>query len=164
MSVARRISFLAATVVLPEPRLESPQDRLNPELVARHPLVRLELLGQKRRPTPTEHVLSLSEIALLETNRPENFMHGTVAVLGVATAASLAVTVVCATNPKTCFGSCPLCTVGLRLRLCLAEAIQVGLLKLRQRHDLSELDPECCDGLRELRAALAVRRTHREAR
>ena len=58
-------------------------------------------------PTPTEHVLSLSDIALLETNRPENFMHGTVAVLGVATAASLAVTAVCATNPKTCFGSCP---------------------------------------------------------
>lgn len=58
-------------------------------------------------PTPTEHVLSLSEIALIETNRPESFIHATVAVLGIATAASLAVTAVCATNPKTCFGSCP---------------------------------------------------------
>lgn len=58
-------------------------------------------------PAPTQHTLRLSEIAMLETNRPEHFMNVGVAILGVATAASLAVTAVCATNPKTCFGSCP---------------------------------------------------------
>ncbi len=51
--------------------------------------------------------LSLDEVALFETNRPEQFIDEGIVVLAVLTAASVAVTVYCATNPKACFGSCP---------------------------------------------------------
>lgn len=51
--------------------------------------------------------IPLDRVALLETNRPRSVFHAGVAVLGVATALSLAVNVACATNPKMCYGSCP---------------------------------------------------------
>jgi hypothetical protein len=52
-------------------------------------------------------VITLSEVALFETNHPESVPRGEYAVLAVVTAASLAVTAVCLSNPKACFGSCP---------------------------------------------------------
>lgn len=47
----------------------------------------------------------VDQVALFETNRPEP--SGSVAALGIITGASLALTAVCAANPKACFGSCP---------------------------------------------------------
>ncbi len=51
--------------------------------------------------------VSFDDIALLETNRPETVVHTGLAVMGVVTVASLGLTVFCAANPKSCFGSCP---------------------------------------------------------
>lgn len=62
--------------------------------------------------TPSRHkaadgtfTLPLADVALFETNVVEN--SPAIAALAVVTGISLAVTVACATNPKSCFGSCP---------------------------------------------------------
>ena len=51
----------------------------------------------------------LADVALFETTKPETIPRSPAGyvVLGVVTAASLAITAYCATNPKACFGSCP---------------------------------------------------------
>lgn len=51
--------------------------------------------------------LSLDEVALFETNRPETLVNTNVVVLAVLTGVSLAATTLCLANPKACFGSCP---------------------------------------------------------
>lgn len=51
--------------------------------------------------------LSFDEVALFETNRPELFQDSGAMVMGVLTGASVALSVLCLTNPKACFGSCP---------------------------------------------------------
>ncbi len=53
--------------------------------------------------------LSLTDVALIETNRPYDVDVGTGSMIGMAigTGASLALTVVCLANTKACFGSCP---------------------------------------------------------
>lgn len=51
--------------------------------------------------------VSLDDVVLFETNRPEKLHHPEVWSMAIVTAGSLAVTGVCAANPKTCFGSCP---------------------------------------------------------
>lgn len=53
------------------------------------------------------HTIPYDRVALLETNRPETVEHSGLLVMGVVAGASLAVTAICLTNPKTCFGSCP---------------------------------------------------------
>lgn len=47
----------------------------------------------------------IDDVALFETNRTET--SGSVVALSILTGASLALTAVCAANPKACFGSCP---------------------------------------------------------
>ncbi len=58
---------------------------------------------------PRDITLALGDIALIETNRPYDVDVGTASLVGMAvgTGASLAMTVVCLTNTKACFGSCP---------------------------------------------------------
>jgi hypothetical protein len=51
--------------------------------------------------------LAFDRVVLVETNRPEEFVSPGIVTLGVVTGASLAVTIACAVNPKSCFGSCP---------------------------------------------------------
>lgn len=51
--------------------------------------------------------ISLDSLVLIETNQPEKVMHSQIGVMTVLTAASLALTIYCITNPKACFGSCP---------------------------------------------------------
>ncbi len=52
-----------------------------------------------------DFVISLDSVALFETN----VIHTSpgIAVLSVVTAASIALSIYCITNPKSCFGSCP---------------------------------------------------------
>jgi hypothetical protein len=52
-------------------------------------------------------VVRFSDIELFETNDPESVPHNGIAILAVVTGVSLAATALCATNPKSCFGSCP---------------------------------------------------------
>ena len=54
-----------------------------------------------------DYHLAIADVALFETNRPEQVTNAGLVVLGVATAASLALAAYCLTNPKACFGSCP---------------------------------------------------------
>lgn len=65
--------------------------------------------NRERLAGPKNFQLDLDQIALLETNRPYEVDVGTGSVVGMAigTGASLALTVVCLTNTKACFGSCP---------------------------------------------------------
>jgi hypothetical protein len=54
-------------------------------------------------------VVPLADVVLLETNRPYQVQTSTGAIvaLAIGAGASLAVTAVCLTNTKACFGSCP---------------------------------------------------------
>ena len=54
-----------------------------------------------------EYHLSIDDVALFETNRPEKFLDNGVTVLAVMTIASVGLSVACLANPKACFGSCP---------------------------------------------------------
>jgi hypothetical protein len=54
-----------------------------------------------------DHQVSLDDVVLFETNRPEKISHPEVTTMVVVTAASLLVTTFCLANPKACFGSCP---------------------------------------------------------
>ena len=63
-------------------------------------------VNRKRKAEGT-FTLSLDEVALFETNRPETLVHSNVVILAVLTGVSLAATALCLANPKACFGSCP---------------------------------------------------------
>jgi hypothetical protein len=54
-----------------------------------------------------DYEIPVAEVALFETNYPESLVNEGIVVMGVLTAASLAVTAACLANPKACFGSCP---------------------------------------------------------
>lgn len=62
--------------------------------------------NRERRGSPHAITLSLTDVALLETNRPYDVDVGTGSVVGLAigTGASFAMTIVCLTNPQACFG------------------------------------------------------------
>jgi hypothetical protein len=51
--------------------------------------------------------IPLDEVALLETNTPESIYPGGLSTLGVMTTIFGTLAVVCAADPKGCFGSCP---------------------------------------------------------
>ena len=51
--------------------------------------------------------LRFDDIHIFETNRPETMVQSGAVVMGVLTGASLALSGLCLTNPKACFGSCP---------------------------------------------------------
>lgn len=51
--------------------------------------------------------IRVDDVALFETNYPEQFTNEGIPVMAVLTGASLVVTAVCLANPKACFGSCP---------------------------------------------------------
>ncbi len=62
--------------------------------------------GVDRRTSPEgTHAIPLNDIALFETNVVET--SPSIAALAVIGTVSVAVSVVCLTNPKACFGSCP---------------------------------------------------------
>lgn len=63
--------------------------------------------------------IQLDSIAVLETN--EKKIPASMAVLGVLTGASLAMTAYCMINPKACFGSCPTFYVGAEKEKPVAE-------------------------------------------
>jgi hypothetical protein len=51
--------------------------------------------------------IRIADVALFETNAPDHGGAGTIAPLAVITVGSAALTVLCLTHPKSCFGSCP---------------------------------------------------------
>ncbi len=65
--------------------------------------------SRERISGPRRVEMPISDVALFETNRPYSVDVGTGSIVGMAigTGASLALTVVCLTNTKACFGSCP---------------------------------------------------------
>ena len=55
-------------------------------------------------------IFPLSEIAIIETNQPDVILskdNARIAALAVVTGVNFALDLVCLTNPKACFGSCP---------------------------------------------------------
>lgn len=65
-----------------------------------------EQVGADRRPVRTgEHWIAMADVALYETN--EISTSGSVAALAVVAGASVALSIACLANPKSCFGSCP---------------------------------------------------------
>jgi hypothetical protein len=53
------------------------------------------------------HSIAVADVALLETDRPESASSGGMGVLGFMTTVLGALSIVCAVDPKGCFGSCP---------------------------------------------------------
>jgi hypothetical protein len=70
----------------------------------------LEYDVNRERIGPLEaKVVRLDDVVLVETNKPYAFQVGTgsIIALAIGTGVSIGVTVMCATNTKACFGSCP---------------------------------------------------------
>lgn len=98
-----------------------------------------ELYGPGRDLTRTgDFQVSLDSVALFETNVVET--SPSVAALALITGASVALTVFCIANPKTCFGSCPTFYVsdGRRLRL-QAEGFSASVSPALEATDLDAL-------------------------
>ncbi len=52
--------------------------------------------------------IAYDQVALVETNTPEQLTHATsLAIMGITTGAVAGMGIFCAVNPKACFGSCP---------------------------------------------------------
>ncbi|MGH7638947.1 MAG: hypothetical protein ACREOK_14960, partial [Gemmatimonadaceae bacterium] len=62
--------------------------------------------GVDRAPLPdSAHLISIDSVAIFETNVARN--SPTVGALAIVTGITASVAVLCALDPKTCFGSCP---------------------------------------------------------
>ncbi len=106
--------------------------------------------------------VSFDDIALLETNRPERVVHTGLAVMGVVAVASLGLTVFCAANPKSCFGSCPTfyADTGAGYRL-MAEGFSASIARAFEATDIDALyDARPSDGPLELWMTNEALETH----
>jgi hypothetical protein len=98
-----------------------------------------ERLDANRTPVATgAHVIPLDSVALFETNVVST--HGSVAALAVVTGASLALTAMCLTTPKACFGSCPTFYVSDGTRSVLeAEGFSASVAPALEATDIDAL-------------------------
>jgi hypothetical protein len=98
-----------------------------------------EMLGLNREVLATGALtVRLDEVALFETNVVKQ--SPSVTALAVVTGASAAMTVVCATNPKTCFGSCPTFHVtDGRQELLQAEGFSASITRALEATDVDAL-------------------------
>lgn len=84
------------------------------------------------------HLVGLDSVALFETNVVST--HGSVAALSIVTGASLALTALCLTNPKACFGSCPTFYVSDGTRSVLeAEGFSASVAPALEATDIDAL-------------------------
>jgi len=85
--------------------------------------------------------LGYDEVALVETNRPEVLERTEFAVLGVTAGATLGVALLCAANPKACFGSCPTFYEGADgVGPVLAEGFSAAIARPLEQTDVDALD------------------------
>ena len=98
-----------------------------------------ERLDANRTPVGNgAHVVPLDSVALFETNVVST--HGSVAALAVVTGASLALTAICLTTPKACFGSCPTFYVSDGTRSVLeAEGFSASVAPALEATDIDAL-------------------------
>ena len=98
-----------------------------------------ERLDANRRSVGTgAHLIALDSVALFETNVVST--HGSVAALSIVTGASLALTALCLTNPKACFGSCPTFYVSDGTRAVLeAEGFSASVAPALEATDIDAL-------------------------
>lgn len=88
-------------------------------------------------------IVPLKEIALLETNRPytiSSVSGGALAVFGVLTAGTVAMTAFCIAHPKACWGSCPTFYASNGRRYTLqAEGFSKSVAKVLESTDIDAL-------------------------
>ena len=82
----------------------------------------------------TTHEVSIDGVALFETNVQKS--SPLIAVMGVVTGVSAAITAACLTNPKACFGSCPTFYVDGVLH---AEGFSDAVTPSMEKHDIDAL-------------------------
>ncbi len=82
----------------------------------------------------------LEQVVLLETNRPEKLTRKGLVAMGVTTGASAALTALCLSSPKTCFGSCPTFYGfdGTRFSL-MAEGFSSSIARVLESTDVDAL-------------------------
>ena len=90
--------------------------------------------------------LGYDEVALVETNTPERITHATsLAIMGVVGATAFGGVLLCAANPKACFGSCPTFYVhdgdALELRAEGFSSAVAAALEERDVDHLGVVDP-----------------------
>lgn len=91
--------------------------------------------------------VQLDQVALLETNRPDDLQRTDVATLAVLTGVSLVVTAVCLSDPKACFGSCPTFYVNDGQKWVLeAEGFSHSIAKVFESTDVDALERAQPDG------------------
>lgn len=116
-----------------------------------------------RRPSePGRVVLNFDDISLLETSEPRQFVRTELIVLGVITGVSLAVTALCLSDTKSCFGSCPTFFAhdGTRQKM-MAEGFSSAVAANLEETDIDSLDGVVVgDGPFELRMTNEALETH----
>ncbi|HUU02165.1 MAG TPA: hypothetical protein VM425_12040 [Myxococcota bacterium] len=82
-----------------------------------------------------------SDIALIETNQPESVTtKGHFIVMGVLTGVSLVASVLCLSNPKACFGSCPTFYANDGTKLALqAEGFSSSVARVLEKTDIDAM-------------------------
>jgi hypothetical protein len=85
-----------------------------------------------------DHAVPYDRVALLETNRPRTVYQWQGGVLGLATGATAAMSLVCIAKPKLCFGSCPTFYVDGGERP-LAEGFSASVARVLEATDVDSL-------------------------
>ena len=94
--------------------------------------------ANRRRVAYGAHLIALDSVALFETNVVST--HGSIAALSIVTGVSLALTTMCLTNPKACFGSCPTFYVSDGTRTVLeAEGFSASVAPALEATDIDAL-------------------------
>ncbi len=101
----------------------------------------LEMRGDLKKAEVTEAVMpfniQLSDIALIETNDPGRSL---AAPLAVVTGITGAVAIICLTNPKACFGSCPTFYAANKDTMMLqAEGFSTSIAPSLEKNDIDML-------------------------
>jgi hypothetical protein len=94
-----------------------------------------------RAPVERRHfTVPLTEVALFETNRPETVSSARVPIMATVTVASAALTALCITAPKACFGSCPtIYAPGSKGYTLQAEGFSSSIAKILEATDVDAL-------------------------
>ncbi|HET6922265.1 MAG TPA: hypothetical protein VFI16_03860 [Anaeromyxobacteraceae bacterium] len=90
--------------------------------------------------------VGLDQVALIETNRPEQVPRAPVAAMAVFTGVSLAGSALCLADPKACFGSCPtFYLAGAVSGRPVAEGFSAAVARPFEETDVDALGPAPAD-------------------
>jgi len=97
--------------------------------------------------------IAVSDVALVETNRPDKVGSGGTAVLAVMSTVFGGLSFYCLANPKSCFGSCPTFYLDGDDERPVAEGFSASIARALEARDVDALGPTA-SGQRRLRVTM----------